>query len=311
MPAESVRSAAGEGKSGRCSWSVSYRSVDGRRRPGSPGRCECDRERVAATRARTAGPPVLAAVEGTRGLFIRWSPQRRERGRASPAQPLDLLGSPTWTRTRDLRINSTVKQSTIRAKAEDPQRVFSPPADRTSRTEPIPNPLRLAQTHLRENLIAFNGLRQAAPNRSRTERRLKPNRAPELEARQPLAVRDGRGSDRAARGADRAGEGRGPGILEPVDLAKLRPSGTPVLQILRFPDRQAARGPAPDAVVRAVRRLSISQNGQERLVARRDDLLRRSGRPAKSKPRRSGACRQALPITACACAWRLDRRDRD
>jgi len=72
----------------------------------------------------------------------------------------------------------------------------------------------LAQTHLRENLIAFNGLRQVAPNRTRTERRAKPNRAPELEARQRLAVRDGRGRDRTAQGADRAGgESGGPGNL--------------------------------------------------------------------------------------------------
>jgi len=81
-------------------------------------------------------------------------------------------------------------------------------ADRTSGTETFPNPRRLAQTHLRENLIAFNGLRQVAPNQSRTERRLKPNRAVELQPRQQLAVRDGRGRDRTAQAVDRAGEVR-------------------------------------------------------------------------------------------------------
>ena len=66
-----------------------------------------ERSRGGGRRAAIGAVRVRRSDAVTRGLKIRVSVSEAKRGRAARAQPLEFPGSPTWTRTRDLRINST------------------------------------------------------------------------------------------------------------------------------------------------------------------------------------------------------------
>ena len=52
---------------------------------------------------------------------------------------LAMFGSPTWARTRDLRINSTGHSQIYGSKVEEPEVIFFGVPDRVRAAEPMPN----------------------------------------------------------------------------------------------------------------------------------------------------------------------------
>ena len=93
---------------------------------GSPSEAERVGRGSAAEEAKPVNPikPVSLSVSNTKGLRL-------------PTQPLEFLGSPTWARTRDLRINRTVDAQLEQASDDGLHRILGSAPARPRKPEPF------------------------------------------------------------------------------------------------------------------------------------------------------------------------------